>query len=33
MYFEIDFDVVKLITIVMIFAIGMKAMVKIYGGK
>lgn len=31
MYFEIDFEVVKLIAIVMLFAIYVKAMIKIFG--
>lgn len=31
MYFEIDFEVVKLIAIVMLFAIYIKAMIKIFG--
>lgn len=31
MYFEIDFDVVKLIAIVALFAIYAKIMIKIFG--
>ena len=31
MYFEIDFDVAKLIAIVMLFAIYGKVMIKIFG--
>jgi len=31
MYFEIDFDVVKLIAIVVIFAIHAKVLIKIFG--
>lgn len=31
MYFEIDFEVVKLIAIVVLFTIYVKAMIKIFG--
>lgn len=31
MYFEIDFEVVKIIAIVVIFAIHAKAMIKLFG--